>query len=162
MAKNSMKRRDFMVSSALAAGGVLMAGSTVFAEKKDTGFQGYYDVDSSLFAGINRVKDPADKSTLEKKHAPLIEAPAQVKAGEEFEVKVTVGEIVHPMGDTHWITYIALFAGNEPAGRAELSPRFGVPQVSFKLKLDKPVTLVVREYCNLHGLWESSKAIALA
>jgi len=95
-------------------------------------------------------------------NAPVIGAPARVKAGEPFDVKVSVGEIVHPMVPVHYIQYLEIYAGNEPAGRVELSPQFGVPAATLTLRLDKPVTLVVREYCNLHGLWESRAEIALA
>ncbi len=28
--------------------------------------------------------------------------------------------------------------------------------------LDRPVTLVVREYCNLHGLWETRQEVTVA
>jgi superoxide reductase len=52
-------------------------------------------------------------------------------------------------------------AGNEPAGRVDLRPGLSQPVVTFHLALDKPVTLVAREYCNLHGLWESRREVAL-
>ncbi len=156
-----MQRRDFMMRSALTAGGVLLAANQVLAQKGKE-FQGYYDVDEELFANINRVAKPEEKTTLEKKHAPVIEAPDKVKSGEPFEVTITVGEIVHPMGATHYIQMVQLYVGNEPAGRVDFSHQFNEPRASFTLKTDKPVTLVVREYCNLHGLWESRKQIALA
>lgn len=156
-----MQRRDFMVRSALTAGGVLLAANQVLAQKEKD-FQGYYDVDKELFTNINRVAKPEEKTTLEKKHAPVIEAPDKVKSGEPFEVTITVGEIVHPMGATHYIQMVQLYVGNEPAGRVDFSHQFNEPRARFTLKTDKPVTLVVREYCNLHGLWESRKQIALA
>ena len=155
-----MQRRDFMMRSALTAGGVLLAANQVLAQKEE-GFKGYYDVDKDLFTSINRVENPENKTTLEKKHAPVIEAPDKVKPGEAFEVTITVGEIVHPMGATHYIQMVQLYAGNEPAGQVDFSHQFNEPRARFTLKLDKPVTLVVREYCNLHGLWESRKQIAL-
>jgi superoxide reductase len=156
-----MQRRDFLRSSALLAGGVLLAAGTAAAEKDPQKLIGYAEVDQELFRGINRVRDPAKKTELEKKHAPLIEVPEKISAGVPFAVKVTVGEIVHPMVNGHFIQYIELFAGNEPAGRVDLRPGLNQPVVTFQLMLDKPLTLVAREYCNLHGLWESRKDLTL-
>ncbi len=120
-------------------------------------------VDQTLFEGINRVKNPAAKTTLEKSHAPVINAPARVKAGEPFTVEVSVGETLHTMGPAHWIEYVELNIGNEPAGRAELQSKgYLKPRVTFTVVLPKvsapegKVTLVARQHCNLHGLWEGS------
>jgi superoxide reductase len=159
--EQGMKRREFLRQTALAAGGALLAASAAAAEKMPEKFKGYHDVDATLFQGVNRALDPAKKSELEQKHAPVIEAPATVKAGEPFAVTVTVGEVLHPMTVAHAIQWIELFAGNEPAGRVDFRPGFNLPKATFHLTLDKPVTLVAREYCNLHGLWESRREVAL-
>ncbi len=157
-----MKRREFLRNSTLAAGAVLAAAPVLAAKATPAIFKGYTEVDAALFQGVNRAADPANRSLLEKKHLPLIEAPSRVKAGEPFTVTVTVGEVLHPMSAPHHIAWVELFAGNEPAGRAEFSPLFGQPRVSFSLVLDRPVTLVVREYCNLHGLWETRQEVTVA
>jgi superoxide reductase len=118
-------------------------------------------VDQALFEGINRVKDPAKKTGLEKSHAPVIVAPKSVKAGEPFTVEVSVGEKLHDMGPAHWIETIELNVGNEPAGKADLQPKgYLKPRVTFTMVLTKDaaptgtVTLVARQRCNLHGYWE--------
>lgn len=147
-----MKRRDFMGRSAV---GMLLLAAPAAA------FRGYSEVDPALFAGINRVHDPDKKTPLEKKHAPLIDAPTRVRKEEPFAVTVSVGEVVHPMSSGHHIGYLELLAGNEAAGRVEFSPGFNVPVVTFHLAVDRPVTLVARAYCNLHGLWESRQDLAL-
>jgi superoxide reductase len=157
----NMKRRDFLRNSALLAGGILLAAEVVAAEKGSQKLIGYAEVDQNLFRGINRVQDPAKKTELEKKHVPVIEAPEKIQAGVPFAVTVTVGEIIHPMFTGHYIQYVELFAGNEPAGRVDFRPGLSQPAVTFNLALDKPVTLVAREYCNLHGLWESRRELAL-
>jgi superoxide reductase len=120
-------------------------------------------VDQGLFEGINRVRNPAAKSPLEKGHAPTITVPQTVKAGEPFSVEVAVGENLHPMGPTHWIEYIELRIGNEPAGRLDFQPRgFLRPKATFTVVVPRDVapggklTLVAQQHCNLHGLWESS------
>lgn len=126
-------------------------------------------VDQSLFETINRVKDPAKKSGLEKSHGPVITAPAAVKAGEPFTVEVAVGENLHVMGPTHWIGYIALYIGNEPAGMTDLqSNGYLKPKVAFTVVIPKEaapagkITLVAKQQCNLHGLWEGSHDITVS
>ena len=45
-----------------------------------------------------------------EKHMPVIEAPAQVKAGEAFQVKVSIGkEIAHPNTVEHHIAWVDLY-----------------------------------------------------
>lgn len=159
-----MNRRSFLKSAMIVSVAAGFAGTATAAER-------YFptNVDPALFAGINRVKDPAQKSPLEKSHAPVITAPARVKAGEPFTVEVSVGEVLHPMGPTHWIEYIELSIGNEPAGRISLQPKgYLKPRAVFTVVLAADaaptgmVTLVARQHCNLHGLWEGSMDIALA
>ncbi|TWJ26441.1 class II SORL domain-containing protein [Geobacter argillaceus] len=158
-----MDRRSFL-QTALTGSVIAGFGSAATAAER------YFPlkVDQSLFEGINRVKDPAKKSPLEKKHAPAITAPATVKAGEPFTVEVAVGETLHDMGPAHWIEYVELQVGNEPAGRADFQPKgYLKPKVAFTMVLPKEaaptgkVTLVATQRCNLHGYWESSLDIAV-
>lgn len=151
-----MERRDFLKSA--AAGTLSM---TIAA--KAFGADVFYPtgVDKTLFQTFNRVKDPANKTPLEKSHAPFISAPAKVKAGEPFVVEVSVGENLHVMGPTHWIEYIELSIGNEPAGMVTLQSKgYLKPKAVFTVVLAKDaapngkVTLVAHQRCNLHGLWE--------
>ena len=97
-------------------------------------------------------------------HTPKIEAPDKVKAGEEYEVKISVGP--HPNTVQHSIRYVKLYFREE--GRAFnpihlatiiLEPEYAEPKISLKLKLKKSGTLYAVEYCNLHGLWEARKEI---
>jgi superoxide reductase len=158
-----MDRRTFLKTA--------VAGSVV------TGFTGpalaaeiFYptQVDKPLFVSINRAKDPAHKTALEKSHAPVLTAPASVKAGEPFTVEVAVGENLHVMGPTHWIGFIELSIGNEPAGRADLQSKgYLKPKVAFTMVMPREaapsgkVTLVAKQECNLHGLWEGTLDIAV-
>ena len=125
-------------------------------------------VDEGLFDTINRVKNPSDETLIEKLHGPVIKAPRSVKAGEPFTVEVTIGEVLHPMGPTHWIEYISLDIGNEPAGRIAFQPKgYLSPKTTFLVTLTKDsapsgkVTLVAHERCNIHGYWEGSLDIAV-
>ena len=150
-----MDRRTF-IKTALA--GTVAGNLTVQLAAAERYFP--VKVDKTLFEGINRVRNPAAKTPQEKGHAPVITAPAAVKAGEPFTVAVAVGETLHPMGPTHWIEYIELRIGNEPAGRVDFQARgFLKPKAQFtvvipkELAADGKLTLVAQQHCNLHGLW---------
>lgn len=102
-----------------------------------------------------------------EKHVPVIKAPDRVKAGEFFEVTVVVGdEVPHPNTVEHHIKWIQVFAkedGKEVVhvGTFDFGPTYADPRVTFRMKLSKPATLYAIEYCNIHGLWESSQDIAV-
>jgi superoxide reductase len=158
-----MDRRTFLTSALI---GTATAGISSAASAAERYFPA--KVDQTLFDSINRVKVPGKKSPLEMKHAPSITAPKTVKAGELFTVEVSVGEGLHDMGPAHWIEYIELAIGNEPAGRVDFQPKdFMKPKATFTLALPKDlapngvVTLVATQRCNLHGLWESTQDITL-
>jgi superoxide reductase len=159
-----MERRMFLktaVAGSITAG---LAGTVAAAEK-------YFPVkvDQTLFENINRAKDPANKAGLEKSHSPVIAAPSSVEAGKPFTVEVAVGENLHPMSPAHWIEFIELRLGNQPIARADLQPAgYLVPKITFNVVIPKEAapdgkaTLVARQNCNLHGLWESSLNITVA
>ncbi|MGC2061753.1 MAG: class II SORL domain-containing protein [Thermodesulfovibrionales bacterium] len=153
-----MERRSFLKAAAVGTA-VIGTARELFAAEK------YFPskADQALFENINRAKDPAKKTPLEKSHSPVITAPERVKAGEPFTVDIAVGENIHAMGPAHWIENIELSIGNEPAGRVDLQPKgYATPKVAFTLILQKDaapsgkVTLVAHQRCNLHGYWESS------
>lgn len=159
-----MNRRSFLTTTLVASAAVGISSAVSAAER-------YFPtkVNESLFDSINRTKIPGKKTPLEMSHAPAISAPASVKAGEVFMVEVSVGEKIHDMGPSHWIEYIELAVGNEPAGRIDFQSRgFMKPKVSFAITLPKEaapngmLTLVATQRCNLHGLWQSTLDIAVA
>ena len=108
-----------------------------------------------------------------EKHAPVIECPDVVKAGQPFEVKVSVGkEIPHPNTAEHHINWISLYFQPEgdkftyQVGHFEFNGHgegtaFTTPSASVVLKVDKPGTLRALSLCNLHGLWESEQPLGL-
>ncbi len=158
-----MDRRIFLKTAALSTLTTGLAATMASAEL-------YFPVkaDQSLFQDINRVKDPAKKTPLEKSHAPVISAPTTVKSGEPFTVEVSVGETLHGMGPAHWIQNIELYIGNEPAGRIDFQSKgYLKPKTAFNVVLQKEsapagkVTLVAAQHCNLHGYWESNLDITV-
>ncbi len=159
-----MDRRSFLKKAAI---GTAVMGITGKAFGEDRFYP--VKVDPALFRTINRVKDPENKTPLEKTHAPFIKGPSKVNAGEPFTVEVSVGENLHPMGPTHWIEFIELNIGNEPAGRIDFpSNGYAKPRATFTVVLSKDAapsgkaTLVARQRCNLHGYWESAMDVAVA
>ena len=159
-----MDRRTFLKSAGIGTLALGVAVETFAAEK-------YFPskVDQGLFENINRVKDQSNKTPLEKSHAPVITAPKTVTAGTPFNVEVSVGEVLHTMGPTHWIESIELNIGNEPAGRIDFqSNGYIKPKATFFIVVPKEaapsgkVTLIARQRCNLHGYWEGSLDITVA
>ena len=115
-----------------------------------------------------------------EKHTPVIECPDQVAAGELFEVTVSLGkEIAHPNTTEHHISWISLYfhpqgdkftydvghfefnAHGQSAAGPNQGPVYTHHAVSASLKVSEPGTLHAMSYCNIHGLWESSKEISL-
>jgi superoxide reductase len=153
-----MDRRAFLKSATVGTFAVGIAN-------KAFGIEEYFPVkvDQGLFQTINRVKNPLEKTPLEKLHVPVISAPPKVKAGDAFPVEVSIGEVVHPMGPSHWIEFVSLSIGNEPAGKVSFqSSGYLNPRAKFTVVLPKKsvpagkATLVVHQRCNIHGYWEGS------
>jgi len=115
-----------------------------------------------------------------EKHVPAIDAPDTVKKGEFFKVTVAVGkEIAHPNTTAHHIAWIAsyfipdgekfpylisrseLAAHGASAQGPDTSTVYTGSETAFSMKSDKPGTILVISCCNVHGLWESSKKVAV-
>ena len=63
-------------------------------------------------------------------------------------IDVTIGEVIHPMLDEHYISFIAYVHGNN-VNITKLSPHTN-PVATFKYEKNS----TIYEYCNLHGLWK--------
>lgn len=82
-----------------------------------------------------------------EKHVPVLE---KIEGG--YVVKV--GEIPHPSLPEHFIEFIELIGVQTGVvQRCYLKPG-EAPQASFKTA---ETEVIAREYCNLHGLWQSKK-----
>jgi len=80
----------------------------------------------------------------EEKHVP-------VAAKTEQGIQVKVGEIAHPMAADHWTQWVELLGDNFCCTHF-LNPG-DASAAEFKCGCKGKV--VVRAYCNLHGLWET-------
>ncbi len=77
----------------------------------------------------------------QEKHVPVVEKTSN-------GIKVKVGSIPHPMEDSHYIHWVEVIDG-DIVYRKFLHPG-EAPEAEFPVKSEN---FVVREYCNLHGLW---------
>ena len=78
-----------------------------------------------------------------EKHVPVIE---QDEAG----IKVRVGQVAHPMDQSHYIEWIEVIADDRVCRRF-LSPG-DVPEAVFHVQGGQ---ITARAFCNLHGLWKA-------
>ncbi|MBN1590896.1 MAG: desulfoferrodoxin [Pirellulales bacterium] len=78
-----------------------------------------------------------------EKHVPVVERIGK-------QLKVSVGSVLHPMTEDHYIEWIEVSSGNNTMHR-HLQPG-DAPEALFPA-LEGEV--VVRAYCNLHGLWKA-------
>jgi len=116
-----------------------------------------------------------------EKHAPVIECADTVQAGTQISLKVGLGkEIAHPNTTEHHISWISLYffpeGGKFPhhVGHYEFSshgehtsgpnkgPVYTHPEINVTLTLNQSGTFQALAMCNIHGLWESSKAVKVS
>lgn len=64
------------------------------------------------------------------------------------KVEVTVGDVLHPMTEEHYIMWIAIVKGNKIV-RLNLKPT-DEPKATFNYEENS----TIYAYCNLHGLWK--------
>ncbi len=79
-----------------------------------------------------------------EKHVPVLE-------GSGIDIKVKVGTTPHPMEKDHYIEWIEVI-NKEYVNRKYLKPG-DKPEAEFYVY--KQPGLILREYCNLHGLWKA-------
>lgn len=94
--------------------------------------------------GADEVLTANTVDAAREKHVPLVERSGN-------DVVVTVGEVIHPMTEAHYIMWIALET-NEGFHVKHLAPG-EVPTAIFALT-DGEEPVAAYEYCNLHGLWK--------
>lgn len=113
-----------------------------------------------------------------EKHVPVIECPDEVSKDEVFDVNVGLGkEISHPNTTEHHIRWIELFflpenekfpyqigryeftAHGASTDGADTSSVYTHHNITTQFKTGKPGFLLAMAYCNIHGLWQSSKTI---
>ena len=116
-----------------------------------------------------------------EKHAPAINCPDRFEIGKATVVELVVGqEQAHPHTTEHHIRWIQLFfkpdggkfifelgrfdftAHGESVQGANNGPAYTEASATAKVKLNEAGTLIALSYCNIHGLWESSKEVSVS
>lgn len=77
-----------------------------------------------------------------EKHVPVIEK-------ENGNIKVTIGSVLHPMQEQHYIEWIACFS------EGKLEFRFLEPNMEPVVEFYNVTSGIVYEHCNIHGLWKA-------
>lgn len=78
-----------------------------------------------------------------EKHVPVYKK-------EDDKIIVSVGEVIHPMIEEHYIMWIALVSNNKVT-RVDLLPN-EAPEAVFNYVENAEIYA----YCNLHGLWKAT------
>lgn len=106
-----------------------------------------------------------------EKHVPVIHLPKEVRGGEEFQIRVSIGdEVKHPNNLEHHINWIKVFyfatEGKFPVEIATFNFTshgedgvFTEPVGLTNVVIDKSGFIYAMAYCNIHGLWESKEEI---
>lgn len=81
----------------------------------------------------------------QEKHVPVYEK----RCG---RVKVSVGSVMHPATDAHYIAWVVL--ETKDGYQMKYFAPTDIPEVTFALKAGDEV-VAVYAYCNLHGLWKA-------
>ena len=89
---------------------------------------------------LNLLNANTEDAALEK-HVPVYEVEGE-------QINVTVGEVIHPMEEKHYITFISLVTEDRVI-RVDLKPG-NAPIATFPYVKGS----IIYEYCNLHGLWK--------
>jgi superoxide reductase len=92
---------------------------------------------------MRRLAENAVDASKEK-HVPVVKV-----TGKEIEVKV--GSAPHPMEKDHYIEWIEAIKDGRTLFRQYLNPG-EAPEARFQTDAKG---VVVREFCNLHGLWKA-------
>lgn len=113
-----------------------------------------------------------------EKHVPVIEAPESIKKGDVVKMTVSIGkEIAHPNTTEHHISWATVFflpdgekfpyqitrvefsTHGESAVGPNTSTVYSNPELTVSFKTDKSGAMLASSYCNIHGLWQSSKRL---
>lgn len=107
----------------------------------------FYKVDSNILFSKNKLNGmveivPNTVEASKEKHIPVVNI-------KENTVEVTVGSVIHPMEEKHYIEFIVLET-NKGVYQQFLMPN-DEPKAHFEIQNENVIG--VYEYCNIHGLW---------
>ena len=97
-----------------------------------------------------------------EKHVPVIEVEKGKGEGGADIVHVVVGkEVPHPNTVEHHICWVQLYGIKKDnqvidLGRCDFAPTYTEPNVRYQVKVEQFKAFCALEYCNVHGVWEST------
>ena len=89
---------------------------------------------------------PNTVDAAKEKHVPFVEKSAT------GGVLVKVGSVAHPMAEDHYIMWVQIETPDR-MGRHYFAPG-DAPEFEFKCAYEAGI--VVKAYCNKHGLWQTT------
>ena len=87
---------------------------------------------------------PGTTDAAREKHVPDVKREGDT-------VKITVGSVVHPMLEEHYISMIAAVSGDTA------TVRFPKPGDEPTLTVESREPVTAYEICNLHGYWKGQE-----
>lgn len=127
---------------------------------------------------VGELYQTADWQT--EKHVPFIDSPDSSKPGETITIRVVVGRVIaHPNTTEHHIRWIEVFfvadgdkspyqlgrfdftAHGESVEGPNKGSIFTSPDISLCFKTSKSGIIYATSYCNIHGLWQSTKLLIM-
>lgn len=81
-----------------------------------------------------------------EKHVPYVEMNGNT-------VKISIGEVIHPMTEEHYIKAIYVVTEKGTIYRKYLTPK---DTPTFEIENIDSAHFDVYSYCNLHGMWKKS------
>lgn len=98
---------------------------------------------------FDKIHSKEEESKIGEKHVPVVEIKEKEN---ETIIRIDIGSVEHPSQADHFIQWIEILDGEISLSRVYLSP-MSKPKAIFAVK-EKPENLIVREFCNIHGIWE--------
>lgn len=94
---------------------------------------------------MKKLEAQHNEETIMEKHVPIL-----VDLDDNFR-EIRVGEVLHPMLPEHYIMFIEAISKD----KKHVNLQFLSPNEQPKMILKENYDIVAREYCNIHGLWET-------
>jgi desulfoferrodoxin len=84
-----------------------------------------------------------------EKHLPVIERSGNI-------IKIKIGQIAHPMEEEHYIEWIEAIVGGI------VYKKFLKPMQAPEMQIEAGEgEIIVRSFCNVHGLWKNDKVVEI-
>jgi len=116
------------------------------------------------YEDISQIEKEAKKDYIDR-HSPFLHCSNSAVKGEQFKVKVKVGnEFVHPDDFDHYIAYVQLWDGENMLAQTNftagaLGSAAGHVEVDFYIVPTKKMKLTAMAFCTKHGLWQSDEFV---